>query len=197
MDNVEVLYYEMMQYITFFRGKFPSIPLDDLEDEMNWSFFKAYKTFNPTKGVQFKTYFFNIMNNGCKCILRYRDYRKELLNAKSLDYENDEKTYTDYYNYAFQVNNSIDEDRELSIDILDTLSSFTTNLPQSQKRVMELYLKGYSNGEISSILNLQHNNVSTQKVNVLKKFVKMYKDEFPTLKEHKTSSNIISRLESN
>lgn len=197
MDNVEVLYYEMMQYITFFRGKFPSIPLDDLEDEMNWSFFKAYKTFNPTKGVQFKTYFFNIMNNGCKCILRYRDYRKELLNAKSLDYENDEKTYTDYYNYAFQVNNSIDEDRELSIDILDTLSSFTTNLPQSQKRVMELYLAGYSNGEISSILNLQHNNVSTQKVNVLKKFVKKYKDEFPTLKEHKTSSNIISRLESN
>lgn len=197
MENLEILYYEMMQYITFFRGKFPSIPLDDLEDEMNWSFFKAYRTFDPTKGVQFKTYFFNIMNNGCKCILRYRDYRKELLNAKSLDYENDEKTYTDYYNYALQVNNSIDEDRELSIDILNTLSSFTTDLPQGQKSVIELYLKEYSNGEISEILNLQHNNVSTQKVRVLEKFVKQYKDEFPILREHKTSRNIINKLESN
>ena len=177
MENVEVLYYEMMQYKTYFKNKFPSIPMDDLEDELNWSFFKAYRTFDSTKGVRFKTYFFNIMNNGCKCILRYRDYRKDLLNAKSLDY--------------------FDDDRELSIDVLDTLSSFTTDLPQGQKSVIELYLKGYSNGEISNILNLQHNNVSTQKVNVLKKFVKQYKDEFPILREHRTSRNIINKLESN
>ena len=196
MENVEVLYYEMMQYKTYFKNKFPSIPMDDLEDELNWSFFKAYRTFDPTKGVRFKTYFFNIMNNGCKCILRYRDYRKDLLNAKSLDYFDDDNTYSDYYNYAFLTNN-IDDDRELSIDVLNTLSSFTTDLPQGQKSVIELYLKGYSNGEISNILNLQHNNVSTQKVNVLKKFVKRYKDEFPILKEHRTSRNIINKLESN
>lgn len=196
MDNVEVLYYEMMQYKTYFKNKFPSIPMDDLEDELNWSFFKAYRTFDPTKGVQFKTYFFNIMNNGCKCILRYRDYRKDLLNAKSLDYFDDDNTYSDYYNYAFLTNN-IDDDRGISIDVLDTLSSFTTDLPQGQKSVIELYLKGYSNGEISNILNLQHNNVSTQKVNVLKKFVKRYKDEFPILREHRTSRNIINKLESN
>ena len=196
MENVEVLYYEMMQYKTYFKNKFPSIPMDDLEDELNWSFFKAYRTFDPTKGVRFKTYFFNIMNNGCKCILRYRDYRKDLLNAKSLDYFDDDNTYSDYYNYAFLTNN-IDDDRELNIDVLNTLSSFTTDLPQGQKSVIELYLKGYSNGEISNILNLQHNNVSTQKVNVLKKFVKRYKDEFPILKEHRTSRNIINKLESN
>ena len=196
MENVEVLYYEMMQYKTYFKNKFPSIPMDDLEDELNWSFFKAYRTFDSTKGVRFKTYFFNIMNNGCKCILRYRDYRKDLLNAKSLDYFDDDNTYSDYYNYAFLTNN-IDDDRELSIDVLNTLSSFTTDLPQGQKSVIELYLKGYSNGEISNILNLQHNNVSTQKVNVLKKFVKRYKDEFPILREHKTSRNIINKLESN
>lgn len=196
MENVEVLYYEMMQYKTYFKNKFPSIPMDDLEDELNWSFFKAYRTFDPTKGVQFKTYFFNIMNNGCKCILRYRDYRKDLLNAKSLDYFDDDNTYSDYYNYAFLTNN-IDDDRELSIDVLNTLSSFTTDLPQGQKSVIELYLKGYSNGEISNILNLQHNNVSTQKVSVLKKFVKRYKDEFPVLRELRTSRNIINKLESN
>ena len=196
MENVEVLYYEMMQYKTYFKNKFPSIPMDDLEDELNWSFFKAYRTFDSTKGVRFKTYFFNIMNNGCKCILRYRDYRKDLLNAKSLDYFDDDNTYSDYYNYAFLTNN-IDDDRELSIDVLNTLSSFTTDLPQGQKSVIELYLKGYSNGEISNILNLQHNNVSTQKVNVLKKFVKQYKDEFPILREHRTSRNIINKLESN
>lgn len=197
MENLEVLYYEMMQYKTYFRNKYRSIPIDDLEDELNWSFFKAYRTFNPSKGVQFKTYFFNIMNNGCKCILRYRDYRKDLLNSKSLDYFNDDSTYSDYYNYVSLTNYIIDDDRELSIDILDTLSSFTTDLPRGQKSVIELYLKGYSNGEISDILNLQHNNVSTQKVNVLKKFVKQYKDEFPVLREHKTSRNIINKLESN
>lgn len=196
MENLEALYYEMMQYKTYFRNKYPSIPMDDLEDELNWSFFKAYRTFDPTRGVQFKTYFFNITNNGCKCILRYRDYRKDLLNAKSLDYFDDDNTYSDYYNYAFLTNN-IDDDRDISIDILNTLSDFTTDLPRGQKSVIELYLKGYSNGEICNILNLHHNNVSTQKVNVLKKFVKKYKDEFPILKEHKTSSNIISRLESN
>ena len=196
MDNVEVLYYEMMQYKTYFKNKFPSIPMDDLEDELNWSFFKAYRTFDPTKGVQFKTYFFNIMNNGCKCILRYRDYRKDLLNAKSLDYFDDDNTYSDYYNYAFLTKN-IDDDRELSIDILDTLSSFTTDLPRGQKTIMELYLKGYSNGEICDMLDLKHSNVGTQKSNVLKKFVKQYKDEFPILREHKTSRNIINKLESN
>lgn len=196
MENLEALYDKMMQYKTYFRNKYPSIPMDDLEDELNWSFFKAYRTFDPTKGVQFKTYFFNIMNNGCKCILRYRDYRKDLLNAKSLDYFDDDNTYSDYYNYAFLTNN-IDDDRGISIDVLDTLSSFTTDLPQGQKTVIELYLKGYSNGEISNILNLQHNNVSTQKVNVLKKFVKRYKDEFPILRELKTSKNIINKLESN
>lgn len=196
MENLEALYYEMMQYKTYFRNKYPSIPMDDLEDELNWSFFKAYRTFDSTKGVQFKTYFFNIMNNGCKCILRYRDYRKDLLSAKSLDYFNDDSTYSDYYNYAFLTNN-IDDDRDISIDILNTLSDFTTDLPRGQKSVIELYLKGYSNGEISEILNLQHNNVSTQKVRVLEKFVKQYKDEFPILTEHRTSRNIINKLESN
>jgi RNA polymerase sigma factor (sigma-70 family) len=195
MENLDALYYEMMQYKTYFRNKYPSIPMDDLEDELNWSFFKAYRNFDPSKGVQFKTYFFNIMNNGCKCILRYRDYRKDLLSAKSLDYIDDDNTYSDYYNYAFLTNN-IDDAREISIDVLDTLSSFTTDLPQGQKSVIELYLKGYSNGEISDILNLQHNNVSTQKVSVLKKFIKQYKDEFPILRELKTSKNIINRLES-
>lgn len=196
MENLEALYYEMMQYKTYFRNKYPSIPMDDLEDELNWSFFKAYRTFDPTRGVQFKTYFFNITNNGCKCILRYRDYRKDLLNAKSLDYFDDDNTYSDYYNYAFLTNN-IDDDRDISIDILNTLSDFTTDLPRGQKSVIELYLKGYSNGEISEILNLQHNNVSTQKVRVLEKFVKQYKDEFPILTEHRTSRNIINKLESN
>jgi RNA polymerase sigma factor (sigma-70 family) len=195
MENLDALYYEMMQYKTYFRNKYPSIPMDDLEDELNWSFFKAYRNFDPSKGVQFKTYFFNIMNNGCKCILRYRDYRKDLLSAKSLDYIDDDNTYSDYYNYAFLTNN-IDDAREISIDVLDTLSSFATDLPQGQKSVIELYLKGYSNGEISDILNLQHNNVSTQKVSVLKKFIKQYKDEFPILRELKTSKNIINRLES-
>lgn len=196
MENLEVLYYEMMQYKTYFRNKYLSIPIDDLEDELNWSFFKAYRTFDPSKGAQFKTYFFNIMNNGCKCLLRYRDYRKDLLSAKSLDYLDEDNTYSDYYNYAFFTNN-IDDDRDISIDILDTLSNFTTDLPRGQKSVIELYLKGYSNDEISKMLNLQHNNVSTQKVNVLKKFVKQYKDEFPVLREHKTSRNIINKLESN
>lgn len=196
MENLEVLYYEMMQYKTYFRNKYLSIPIDDLEDELNWSFFKAYRTFDPSKGAQFKTYFFNIMNNGCKCLLRYRDYRKDLLSAKSLDYLDEDNTYSDYYNYAFFTNN-IDDDRDISIDILDTLSNFTTDLPRGQKSVIELYLKGYSNDEISKMLNLQHNNVSTQKVNVLKKFVKQYKGEFPVLREHKTSRNIINKLESN
>ena len=196
MENLEVLYYEMMQYKTYFRNKYLSIPIDDLEDELNWSFFKAYRTFDPSKGAQFKTYFFNIMNNGCKCLLRYRDYRKDLLGAKSLDYLDEDNTYSDYYNYAFFTNN-IDDDRDISIDILDTLSNFTTDLPRGQKSVIELYLKGYSNDEISKMLNLQHNNVSTQKVNVLKKFVKQYKGEFPVLREHKTSRNIINKLESN
>jgi len=47
------------------------------------------------------------------------------------------------------------------------------------------------------MLDLKHSNVGTQKSNVLKKFVMQYKDEFPVLKEHKTSRNIINKLESN
>lgn len=193
-QDVELLYKDMMKYITYFRKKFPTIPLDDLEDEMSWSFFKAYRVFDESRGVQFKTLFFNIVNNGCKCILRYRTYRKDLLEAKSLDFLNsDGETYSEYYDYSVVMNND-ETDRILSIDILDSLANFTKDLPRSQKRVMQLYLAGYSNGEICNILNLQNNNVSTQKVNVLKKFVKQYKDEFPTLKEHKTSRNIINRL---
>lgn len=193
--DIEFLYHDMMKYITYFKAKYPSIPLDDLEDELRWSFFKTYRVFDESKGVLFKTLFFNIANNGCKCILRYRSNRKGLIDAKSLDYINDQgDTFSEYYDYMIVTNNG-DEDRLLSINILESLAKFTETLPQSQKKVMELYLAGYSNGEISTMLNLQHNNVSTQKASVLKKFVKQYKDEFPMLREHRTSRNIINRLE--
>lgn len=188
MHKLEQLYSDMMNYISYFSKRYPSIPLEDLEDELNWCFFKTYQAFDESKGTKFVTLFFRVVDNKCKNILRYRDKRFRILSATSLDYNDLDETYDNYHNYlGVDFRNDIQEECK---EILKDLKDFLPSLPQGQRTILDLYLKGYSHKEVCQVLQKIPQNISTQKASALKKFLKIHLNEYPILEKFKISKSI-------
>lgn len=199
-QEVETLYKEMMNYIPYFHRKYPSIPLDDLEDILNWSFFKAYRNFDNARGVKFKSFFFLVTYNECKIALRYRESRKDLLQAYSLDFQYDNEKGKDnvFGDYALDV----DTHEFLNfgspnpyVELIELLKDISKTLPRGQRKIMDLFLAGYLNKEISKILGVSHSCVTNQRHSIMKKLVPILIDDYPFLKEYKKVNKMLNKEE--
>lgn len=190
MVNLDKEYKKLMDYKTYFKLKYPTIDYDDIQAELNWSIAKAYDTFDDTKGIKFITLVFHIMHNRCKTILRYQKNRKALIHADSLDRNISDDLDLDLYNYYATTKDTVDYK-----SILSDLEAFVPTLPKTQSKILSLYLNGYSNKEISEILNTTHNNICMQRDMIFAKFLTKHLNEYPVLREYKIAQKILKRQE--
>ena len=186
----EELFNKLYKHIHYFKKKYPSIDSVDIEEEMLWSIAKAYATYDESRGVKLDTYVCHIMHNRCKMHLR-DDKKKVHNNAISLD----DVAYKDEKTILYDILSvEPSEDNDYAY-ILNDLINFKASLPKSQSRILELYLKGYTNKEMTEKLKTTHNNISLQRTMVAEKFIKQYLEEYPILREHKVIKTILNRWE--
>ena len=171
-------YNHLMSYKSFFLKKYSSLNDEDIESDLNLCIAKAVKYYKP-KGASFKTFVLTIMHNQCKTRYQYQKRRMHII-LESFDkeiYEND-KEWT-LYNEVYD-----DSSPEDVIPILTFVHNNLDKLSKRQREVMDLFLKGYQNKDICSILNIKHNAIVGIKNQAIDKLVGSLIKEFPILKEY-------------
>lgn len=172
--NFEQAYEQFEAFRHKMVSKWSHIPigLDDLIQEGDIAFYRAYKTYNEdlNKQVSFLTYAYRIVDmyfiqmlREINCNKRKSDFNTVSCNVM-ISEEKGDRTFLDFL--------FCDESFEESIcGFIDIEKAFEV-LKDRDKKIMYLLIRGYSQVEISKILNLYQSNISTFKANAVKKLKK-------------------------
>ena len=189
MDEMKLndMYDSLMKYKTYFKCKYPSLEEDEIESELNFSIAKAYKFYEGGKGAQFNTYVCHIMHNGCRTLLRLKRNRYKVYNAFSLDESITEEEKDDWYGYYTLEALERMQDNIHAKELLMFLEDYLSTLKRSQYRILELYLKGYTTGEIEGVLNISHQSIYGTKQRIIDRLIKIpyFLELYPCIKECK------------
>ena len=173
------MYKDLMEYITFFKKKFPSISEDEIESELNYSIAVAYDRYDESKNVKFKTYVFTIMFNQCKQILRKCEAKKHISPSFYLDdfVEDDEGNTSEYIN-TVSVSDYASNDYALLLSHLRDI--YSEVLTTKQADIFKLYLQGMSTDKIAVTLNTSVNNINRRRTEFIVRLIP-YLKEYPSV----------------
>lgn len=134
-----------------FMWQYNNIKLDEEEYFQNLMIYtwKAYKTYNIEKGVEFSTYLYTGLDLNCRTLLRntVRDFYKSSVETESIDRpinDGEAKTIMDLL-----IVKDTDLDNVFNSIIVKRLIQ---SLEGEERLMVELYLDGYNYKEIGTLL---------------------------------------------
>lgn len=173
--NFEQAYEQFAAFRHKMQIKWNRMPMDieDLKQEIDMAFYRAFLKYDErfNNKVGFLTYAHQYINSNIGRLFRDINNDKRVINLRTVS-----------YNAIFENNDNQEKSFESKICIEDSFEESTCGfidiekafevLKDRDKKIMYLLLRGYSQVEISKILNLYQSNISTFKTNAVKKLKK-------------------------
>lgn len=176
---VEMSFEQAYEQFAAFRHKMQikwnRMPMDmeDLKQEIDMSFYRAFLKYDErfNDRVAFLTYVYRYIDSNIGRLFRDMNNDKRVINIRAISYnsiiENDDNKEMSLETKVCVI----DSFEESTCGFIDIEKAFDV-LKDRDKKIMYLLLRGYSQVEISKILNLYQSNISTFKTNAVKKLKK-------------------------
>lgn len=173
--NFEQAYEQFAAFRHKMQIKWNRMPMDmeDLKQEIDMSFYRAFLKYDErfNDRVAFLTYVYRYIDSNIGRLFRDMDNDKRVINIRAISYnsiiENDDNKEMSLETKVCVIESF----EESTCEFIDIEKAFEV-LKDRDKKIMYLLLRGYSQVEISKILNLYQSNISTFKTNAVKKLKK-------------------------
>lgn len=178
-EIVEMSFEQAYEQFAAFRHKMQikwnRMPMDmeDLKQEIDIAFYRAFLKYDErfNDRVAFLTYVYRYIDSNIGRLFRDMNNDKRVINIRAISYnsiiENDDNKEMSLETKVCVI----DSFEESTCGFIDIEKAFDV-LKDRDKKIMYLLLRGYSQVEISKILNLYQSNISTFKTNAVKKLKK-------------------------
>ena len=142
------------------------IEFEDLKSICILGLVKAANTYDYNKNIQFSTYSYSVIRNDILLELKKLKKHRNTINLFDI-VDNDKITYIDFIKDELNIEQDYIDNEQLK-----DLNIYINELPQKFKSTIELSLKGFTQIEISNLLNISQPQISRiykQAINILRR----------------------------